>query len=197
VLSPSVAELRRALIHEPVAEPRRNHAAVALIGRGHGNAVRELCFIVRAERAGDRWSGQVAFPGGRPDAADNQLRDTAERETREEVGLDLSVAEHLGALPPVPIRPSNDGGVLAPFVYYAGAETPPFELEESEVRDAFWTPVSHLYDPSHRTTLDWHGLKFPAIRLGEHVLWGLTLRVCELWSKALGRSLDITWPPVG
>ena len=194
MLPVAVNDMRQVLSLEPHAEPRRSHAAVALIGRGPQHTITELCFIVRAEREGDRWSGQVAFPGGRPDPGDSDLRATAERETLEEVGIDLSAAEHLGNLPAVPIRPANDGGILAPFVYYASGARPDMVMEEGEVRDAFWTPVRDLFEPAHRTTLDWHGLRFPGIKLGDHVLWGLTLRVCELWSQALGRSLDIRWP---
>lgn len=50
----------------------------------------EILFIKRAGRVGDRWSGHVAFPGGRRDPPDVDDRATAIRETREEVGLDLA-----------------------------------------------------------------------------------------------------------
>ncbi|KAG5458036.1 MAG: hypothetical protein BJ554DRAFT_1822 [Olpidium bornovanus] len=50
----------------------------------------EILFIKRATRAGDRWSGHVAFPGGKQEPSET-ARQTAERETREELGLDLTV----------------------------------------------------------------------------------------------------------
>src|SRR5207245_7755352 len=57
--------------------------------------------IKRAEREGDPWSGQVAFPGGRRERQDRTLLDTAARETKEEVGIDLQRSAvylgHLGA----------------------------------------------------------------------------------------------------
>ena len=50
----------------------------------------EVLFIKRAGRKGDRWSGHLAFPGGGRDAEDGDDRATAIRETREEIGLELT-----------------------------------------------------------------------------------------------------------
>ncbi len=89
-------------------------AAVAVILHD-GAAGLETLFIHRAVRAGDTWSGQIAFPGGRREPTDTDLLATAIRETMEEIGVDLSAAERLGVLddlyprtpvlPPVVVRP--------------------------------------------------------------------------------------------
>ncbi|RHY81058.1 hypothetical protein DYB35_002889 [Aphanomyces astaci] len=57
----------------------------------------ELLFIRRAINPRDRWSGHIAFPGGRVEAGESAL-DAARRETMEEVGVDLTHAEVLGQL---------------------------------------------------------------------------------------------------
>jgi NUDIX domain len=57
----------------------------------------EILFIKRAGRAGDRWSGHVALPGGRRDRPDLDDRAAAIRETKEEVGLDLTRSDCLYA----------------------------------------------------------------------------------------------------
>lgn len=57
----------------------------------------EILFIKRAGRVGDRWSGHVALPGGRRDPPDVDDRAAAIRETKEEVGLDLTRPECLYA----------------------------------------------------------------------------------------------------
>lgn len=65
------------------------------------HAEAEILFIKRAPRAGDRWNGHVAFPGGGRDSQDADDCATSIRETREEVGIDLN-AEHcmlIGNLP--------------------------------------------------------------------------------------------------
>ena len=51
----------------------------------------EVLFIKRAAREGDRWTGHIAFPGGKRERDDLDDRSTSSRETREEVGLDLDV----------------------------------------------------------------------------------------------------------
>ena len=53
---------------------------MAVIFRGLGDD-EEVLLIRRAEREGDPWSGQVAFPGGMVNAEDERFEDTARRET--------------------------------------------------------------------------------------------------------------------
>lgn len=60
-------------------------AATALVAAPdpRGSAI---AFIRRTERPGDRWSGQMALPGGTRDPDDPDLATTAAREAFEEVG---------------------------------------------------------------------------------------------------------------
>jgi len=175
------------------APGERGDAAVAMLMAGEEAAL-EVCFIRRAVRPGDPWSGQVGFPGGRPDVADAHLRETAERETKEELGLGLGRAEHLGMLPPVPIHRGD--GAVTPFVYYLGPGDTPLTPDPSEVDRAFWVPIRALVEAQRRTVHSWRGLDFPAIRVGDEddVLWGLTLRVCEIWGQHVGLALGLDWP---
>ena len=68
---------------------RLARASVALIYRQSEDCGVELLFIQRARREGDPWSGDMAFPGGRMQPEDASPRAAAERETREETGVDL------------------------------------------------------------------------------------------------------------
>ena len=72
-------------------------AAVALILRETIDDDIELLFIKRAARDDDPWSGQIALPGGRHQDSDDSLEDTAVRETREEVGLELGATARSSA----------------------------------------------------------------------------------------------------
>src|SRR5260370_1555175 len=111
-------------------------AAVAVILRD-GDEGLEALFIHRAVRAGDTWSGQIAFPGGRRDPGDADLLATAIRETMEEVGVDLSGAERLGVLddlyPRTPVLPP---AVVRPFVF-ALTSRPTIVVGPEEVQEAF------------------------------------------------------------
>ena len=78
----------------------------------------EILFIRRAARQGDRWTGHIAFPGGKRDPNDASDCAAAERETLEEVGLDLATTAsggvcYVGGLPQQ-IVSTNWGNV--PFV---------------------------------------------------------------------------------
>src|SRR6476646_9943921 len=60
-----------------------------------------------------RHAGEISFPGGLADPGED-LRDTALRETEEELGVDRGDVDVLGALPPVHTHVS--GILIAPFV---------------------------------------------------------------------------------
>jgi len=184
----TVTRVRSALAAHAAQElPARRRAAVAIVMSESPSGSRML-FIERARRASDPWSGQMAFPGGRVGAGDADARAAAERETREEVGLDLAGAEVLGQLddlragiliwPPL---------VLSSFVYRIGA-APPL-VPNHEVREALWVPVSRLLDPAHRVRYRWGLGRFPGILVGEperHVVWGLTYQLVERLFAVVG-----------
>ena len=71
------------------AKPNKTtrQAAVAIIVR-EINSQLEMLFIKRAEKEGDPWSGHMAFPGGHREPDDLGLKEAAERETLEEIGME-------------------------------------------------------------------------------------------------------------
>lgn len=153
------------------------HAAVALIIRETASGF-QLLFMQRAANERDPWSGNISFPGGKVENGDRDPRTAAERETWEEVGIDLRKARFLGRL-------SDRTGAYIPILVscfiYLLEEDSPLQLLQEEVQDAFWVPLADLTDPSRRgeknVRFDGRSMIHPGITLphpGEPVLWGLT-----------------------
>ena len=134
----------------------------------------ELLFIKRASRKGDRWTGHIAFPGGKREPDDLDDQSTSVRETREEAGLDLDVdhfmlvgnlAERVvtafwGKTPYVLFKcwykevSANIIRlmVLCPFIYLAlRHDLPPLTLQPSEVGSVHWVSIRALLSPALRT----------------------------------------------
>jgi 8-oxo-dGTP pyrophosphatase MutT (NUDIX family) len=175
----------------------KRRAAVAMVLRER-DGVSEVLFIERATREGDPWSGHMAFPGGRVDPTDASTRAAAERETREEVGLDLEGARVIGRLDDM--QGHRAAGVnqmvISAFVYEAvevGTLVP-----NHEVRHAFWFPLGSLHDEERQVEypMRWDGRRFPGILVGQperHIVWGLTYRFLEHFFEVTGRPLVNRW----
>jgi len=166
-------------------------AAVAMLLRD-GARGPEVFFIRRAEHPNDPWSGHMAFPGGRQDERDATLLHTAMRETREEVGLDLSTgAEHIGQLDDLQAiaRGKPQETVIRPFVFEVHREWP-IRVQEREVAEALWTPLLPLYRGEVDTIrpYQWHGtqIDFPAYDVEGRIVWGLTYQMLRSFFRILG-----------
>ncbi|MEN0057865.1 MAG: CoA pyrophosphatase [Bdellovibrio sp.] len=156
------------------------HACVALILRGKDWPVMELGFIQRAHDPQDRWSGQLAFPGGRREESDPSDIAAALRETSEEVGIHLSVQDLAGRLDDIQARKAGSllDFYIRPFVFHTEQEHA-VKLDATEVADFFWVPVKELINPARKTQYTLHResdlVSLPALYLDrEPPLWGLT-----------------------
>ena len=151
----------------PVFRDRRGELRVLLIQRGergiHG--------------------GQLGFPGGKREPADESLLETALRETDEEVGLarsDVTVLARLRAI---------DGLTSGLRVQgYLARITPPrrWRLADGEIVGVLTPTVRALADPGARHEREISFATWPAARRVECVcvehdqlLWGLTLRLLD------------------
>ena len=160
------------------ATARRGWQAATALVLAPGEQDIEVAIIERTQRDGDRWSGQLALPGGRREPPDRTLAETAAREAREEVGLVLGsplaqVAQHRAR-----VRP----GIVACYAFVLD-EPASMTPDPREVASAWWVPLSALTDPDNATTLRYAGVPFPAIDVQGRALWGLTLTLLDRFAE--------------
>jgi len=163
---------------EPALLVPKASAGVAVIFRGLKDN-EEVLLIRRAEREGDPWSGQVAFPGGMVNATDGSFEETARREASEEVGIDLSssAAAFLGYMRELKARTRDV--VVVPSVFRLAASAT--VTLNKEVASYEWVPVRSLARREARSTylLRRKGaeIAFPSLVHNGLVIWGLTERI--------------------
>ncbi len=171
--------LERLAGHRPREEdlPDRPRAAVSVVLAPGPDSI---LLIRRAEREGDRWSGQLAFPGGRWSPGDTDLIETARRETREEVGLDLGAAPVIATLddlaPRTPVLPPI---LVRPFVFALPRQAPLTTSEE--VAAAWWVPVDLFLQPGALGPVEFERfgtlMRNVGYMLPTGILWGMTERI--------------------
>jgi len=163
--------------------PEVRRAAVATVLRPVDRDL-EVLLIRRAQRDGDPWSGHMAFPGGRSDPTDADLRATSMRETHEEVGLDLGAhGQLLGQLDDIlPGGSRSFGLVVSPFVFWVPA-VPALRPDDAEVEEIHWAALGPMMRGERDTTFPFlyrgQTMDFPAFRVGrddERLVWGMTHR---------------------
>ncbi len=122
-------------------------------------------------------AGQYSFPGGSRDAEDTTPLHTALRETREELGIDVSGVRVLGALDEVPTLTEFR---IQPFVGVI-PNSLEYRPNPDEVEFIIEVPLAALMDPTLRRTerRSVRGVEYEVdfYTYGSHVIWGATGRI--------------------
>ncbi len=131
-------------------------------------------------------AGQISFPGGGSDAQDVDAVSTALREAHEEVGLDPTTVEVIGALPTLWLPPSNFA--VTPVLGYWREPESLESTSEHEVVEVLHQPIRELLDPANRFSVmhpsGWVG---PAFEVGMEVpLWGFTAGIVARLFEVVG-----------
>lgn len=158
------AALRRRFASPPLWQPEtrverpfsrrgaiRAAVLIALVNRPGGMSV---LLTQRAEFLPTH-SGQVALPGGKVDASDGDVQETALREAHEEIGLMPTRVDVLGKLP---LYVTGSRFVITPVVALV-PDAPVLHPNPAEVADVFEVPLSFLMNPAHHRhhRLQWDG----------------------------------------
>lgn len=131
--------------------------------------------LLLTKRAGNlkHHAGEISFPGGVCNPGE-KTRDTALRETCEEIGIEPSTVDILGTLDEVySIHNYN----VTPYVGYIPGN-PAWRLNISEIDRVIEVPVAHLLNPSYFRIEEWgwQGRNYPVYfyRFQDEDIWGMT-----------------------
>jgi 8-oxo-dGTP pyrophosphatase MutT (NUDIX family) len=144
----------------------------------------EALMIKRAEREGDPWSGHMGFPGGRSEQSDQNILETARRETWEEIGLETQEhARYLGRLSDILTRPHRGRKPMVVTPYLFTIDEVPNLNTNHEVADVIWVPLAFLADVNNRESMQWKmkkiNVSLPCYFYQQQRIWGLSLMMLD------------------
>ncbi|MHA8052292.1 NUDIX hydrolase [Aquirufa sp. OSTEICH-129A] len=169
---------------ETVKANARHAAVVAIIQK---NELQDTILLIKRNEYEGAHSGQMAFPGGKQEINDLDLKVTAIREVKEEIGIDVPY-EALRAMEPVWVMVSNYW--VQPY-FAVLEEKQNYVLDKREINRIFEIPVSHFQDNSqvkaHQLTIQNESYWAPKFEFEGEVIWGATaLFLYQLFHLKIG-----------
>jgi 8-oxo-dGTP pyrophosphatase MutT (NUDIX family) len=134
--------------------------------------------LVFTERRADlnKHAGEISFPGGMSEPEDDDLAQTALRESHEEINLRPDRVEVVGALAPVGTFVTSYR--IQPYVgIVSGSE--PLVANPDEVALILHFGIDELVDAYAMRRLVRRGvpIRTPTFDMGRHMIWGATARI--------------------
>lgn len=168
---------RKQLDFDKIIAKNPKEAAVLMLI--YPNKNNETCFLLtkRASYKGTH-SAQISFPGGKRNETDNDLLETALRETNEEVNVLIEDVEIVKSISKTYIPPSNFW--VFPFVGYA-KEKPNF-IKNYEVESLIEVTISQLLNDQNLTSMFLETsymkkVEVPCFKFNQEIVWGATAMI--------------------
>ena len=171
--------------------PIRDYTEAGILVIFINNEIDKQSYILITQRKKNlrKHAGQVAFPGGRKEASDQNLRETAIRETEEEINLSKDNYDIIGDLPNFY---TGTGYVVTPFIALMKSESKWQNLispNPEEVEKIFTPKSMELLSPKfhirERPPIESSMLMTWRINYNNENIWGLTARVLVTISAGL------------
>ena len=151
-------------------------AVMVLLYRKDG----EYCLLLnkRTEDV-EHHKGEISFPGGARDTEDRDFRDTALRETHEEMGITPADVTVLGELDDVATRSRFGVRVFVGTIPYPY----PFRPSSVEIAEVLEVPVKGLLDPDNRRQevrwMNGKTAKQYCYAFEDHLIFGATAQIVK------------------
>ena len=154
----------------PQPENEKSSAVLVVLYTRHRQP--HVLLIQRSEQL-RMHAGEISFSGGFYEADDASLLDTALRETREELDLDIQASQVIGLLPQVQ---TLTGIHISPFITILD-QLPPYRRNPDEVQKVLETPLLPLLSTHHREMGYPQKKQMVAYWYLEHRIWGATAKI--------------------
>lgn len=156
-----------------IDDQNTKHAAVLVVIYGHDPKI----IMTQKPNMMPQHAGEISFPGGKLEQDDEDLLNTAIRETKEEISLEVMRDQVIGQLRPVHTR--NSGFTIIPFVLTL-QDIPDLE-PNSEVAEILCIPLMPLLsglkiddDANHRALFEAYVATYQ-----NKVIWGASARILK------------------
>ena len=180
LILPNTNKIKQVL--RPISDHQEANAAVGLILIQVQQDFKIL-FVKRVERLSDPWSGQIAFPGGKKETKDSNLKDTVIRETFEETNIKLDEDNLIGVLEAIDSGHFSNIKILSFISLLKGPQI--IKLNKKELDNYFWYSYKKILN--NRSLVEINSKKEPAYILGDAIVWGITYKIlrefCEIIEK--------------
>ena len=169
-----------------------NYSEASILILFVNNYVENNSLILMTKRKNNlrKHAGQIAFPGGRKEREDKDLKDTVQRETEEEVNIPKDNYDIIGKLPKFY---TGTGYVVTPFLAIMKQNSEWESLISpnlNEVEKIFYPKSHHLLSPKfhmrEKPPVDSSMSMTWKINYNDENIWGLTARVLVTISAGLG-----------
>ncbi len=137
-------------------------------------------------------AGQISFPGGKIEAADETPQAAALREAEEEIGLERRFVDPIGYLD---LYMTTLGYRIVPVVARVAPDYA-IVLNRSEVDDAFEVPLAFLMEPANhqKQSRDWQGMtrRYFVMPYEQRNIWGATAGILRnLYERIYAGSANV------
>ena len=169
-----------------------NYSEASILILFINNYIENNSLILMTKRKNNlrKHAGQIAFPGGRKEREDNDLKDTVQRETKEEVNIPKENYDIIGNLPKFF---TGTGYVVTPFLAIMKQNSDWKSLISpnlNEVEKIFYPKSYYLLSPKfhlrEKPPINSSMFMTWKINYNDENIWGLTARVLVTISAGLG-----------